>query len=114
MAASLRSLCAEPGRKIAILGDMKELGPDSPRYHRDLGFLAASMPLSTILTCGPEARAIADGAKGTGGVPVAHFEDRNTLIAALPGLIRKDDLILVKASHSMQFDDVVTALMEFK
>jgi len=112
MAASLRSLCGEPGRKIAILGDMKELGPDSPKYHEELGSLASSLPLSHLLTCGPEARAIFSGAAKNETVPVTHFEDRAAMISALPGIIRKDDLVLVKASHSMQFEDVVAALLE--
>ncbi len=111
VAASLRSLCAQPGNRVAILGDMKELGPDSPKYHRETGALAASLPLSAILCCGPESAPMYEGA-ASGSAPAFYYADKAALLADLENRISRDDLVLVKASHSMGFDEIVARLLE--
>ena len=105
---ALRSLCAQPGRRIAVLGDMKELGPASSELHREVGRLAASLPV-TLICCGPEAKEIRSGAVEA-GADAAWYPDLDSLLPALPGYVKPGDLVLVKASHSMSFDRVVKAL----
>ncbi len=105
---ALLSLCELPGRHVAILGDMKELGPTSAVLHRDLGRFSASLPLR-LVCCGPEAEEIRSGAVSAGGTAV-WYPTLEALLPALSGLIRAGDLILVKASHSMSFGRIVDEL----
>ena len=113
MKAALRVLAEAEGRKIAILGDMAELGKDEIAYHREVGVLAASLPIDLLITAGPRAKAISDAVAGEGSaLPCIHFENADGLKKALPALMREGDLVLVKASHSMHFEEVVEALKE--
>ena len=92
-----------PGRHVAVLGDMRELGPASAELHRQVGALALDMR-AALIACGPEAQAMASLAGA------AWYPDRDALIAALPGLIRAGDAVLVKASRAMGFEAVTEAL----
>lgn len=111
MKAALKVLSESEDRKVAILGDMAELGDDELLYHREVGEYAASLPLDLILTVGPRAASVAEAAaEKNADLPVIHFENIDALKRALPVLIREGDLVLVKASHSMAFEKVVDAL----
>ena len=105
---ALHSLCALPGRRIAILGDMKELGHSSPELHREVGELSAALPLK-LICCGQEAKEIYSGAAAS-GADTAWYPDLDSLLKAIPDYVCPGDLILVKASHSMSFGRVVEAL----
>jgi len=107
-AAALASLAALPGQRVCILGDMFELGEDSEALHRAVGECAAEKGIQLILTCGELSIATAAGAEGK--APVRHFPTREALIAALPEVIMPGDTVLVKASHSMRFEEIVSAL----
>ena len=98
-AMAIESAAALPGRLVCILGDMLNLGPESEKMHRETGDIAREHG-AVLLTAGEAARAM-------GG---EHFETRDGLIAALPGLIRPGDVVLVKASHDMGFEQVSEAL----
>ena len=102
--AALDTLFSMPGRHVAILGDMLELGESGPALHEAVGRKAASAAL--VLACGPLSRHIADGA----GEKAVWYPNADELIAALPKHIRPGDTILVKASHAVGFDAVVEAL----
>ena len=102
--ASLDTLMNFDGRKVAILGDMKELGKDELALHFDTGCYANEKGVQAVLAVGPLATELAKGANGE------WFADNQQLIDALPTLIRDGDTVLVKASHSMQFEQIVTAL----
>ena len=111
MAAALRSLHGlQGGRKVAILGDMKELGEKERALHREIGRQAAEEGVKLLLTCGPLAADIAAGARETGGVEIHAFETLDALLSQLPALVQTGDSVLVKASHSMQFEKIVDAL----
>ena len=105
-ASALRSLAAVPGRRVAVLGDMLELGERSAALHRETGALAKELGVDLVLTTGAEAARIAEGA----GEIARHFETKTDLIAALPALLRPGDAVLVKASRGARFEDIVTAL----
>ena len=107
-AAGIRSLARSEGRKVCILGDMLELGPDSARLHFETGALAVSCGIDLVLTTGVESAEIARGA-GERGV---HFARKSDLIAALPELLRTGDTVLVKASHSQRFEEITEALLK--
>ena len=108
-ASALDSLCTLKGRNICILGDMLELGPDTLKLHAATGEKAVTAGCALVIACGELSRATCEGAKLAGGNAL-HFENKQALIDALPGLIQKGDNVLVKASHSMAFEDVVAVL----
>lgn len=113
MAASLRSLCSLRGRRVAILGDMKELGDDSAELHGKIGALAQELGVDLLLCVGPEAKYICDGYTAAGGRGGRHFAAKEELYPRLSSLIAENDTVLVKASHSMQFGDIVARLRAF-
>ena len=112
-ASALDSLCTLPGRRVCILGDMLELGPDSLRLHRETGARAVRNGVRLVIACGKLARDIYEGARDAGG-DARYYADREALGAELRELIRPGDCVLVKASHSMAFENVVEALKALK
>ena len=110
-AAALRSLSRTQGaRKIAVLGDMGELGEDGALLHRETGRIAAEAKIDALFTCGRLAREIAAGAREAGLGEVHHFDALPELLAALPGQFQPGDCVLVKASHAMAFENVIAVL----
>ena len=112
-AAAIDSLRALPGRKVCVLGDMLELGKDTAALHEGVGRRAAQSGVDLVLTAGALSRHICEGARRAGGEAV-WFADRAALIDALPDWIREGDCVLVKASHSMAFEEVTRALEALK
>lgn len=96
------SLMRLPGRHVCILGDMLELGENEREMHREIGEYAAEHGAELIICCGELAESIAHGAGGRG----IYFRTRAELIAALPGIIKRGDAVLVKASNSMRFYEI--------
>lgn len=113
MAVALRSLSSLQGRKVALLGDMKELGEKSNELHRDIGLLAGELKIDCIICCGEKAEHIFKGyiASRFEGQPY-HFPFKDILFDRLPGLIRNGDNVLVKASHSMKFEEFIPVLQK--
>ena len=109
--AALESLSALPGRHIAILGDMLNLGVLSDELHREIGEFAARSGVDTLLCSGANAAFIFDGFAGESS---AHFSSNAELIAALPALLRQGDRVLVKASHSMMFAEIAAHISGMK
>lgn len=103
--SSLESLSMLPGRKVAVLGDMLELGESGPALHQALGEYASALGVR-VIACGELSRCTTYGA----GAGALWFENTDALISALPALIREGDSILVKASRGMHFETVVNAL----
>ena len=107
--AALDSLAALSGRRVCMLGDMLELGPETDALHRSVGEYAAKLGIEKIVACGPLARNIADGATAAGGDAI-YFEEKSALLARLDELVRPGDSVLVKASQRMAFAEIVDAL----
>ena len=110
-AAALDSLRSLSGRKVCILGDMLELGQLSPSLHRKTGSYAARAGAALVIGCGPLAREICEGAKEA-GAEARWYADKPALFDELAGLIRPGDSVLVKASHSMKFEEIVDRLQK--
>ena len=106
-AAALRSLSRLEGRKVAVLGDMLELGGASEALHRETGTLARECGIGLVLTTGDAARCIAEGA---GREIARHFAEKPELIRALPALLAPGDTVLVKASRGARFEEITAAL----
>lgn len=99
------------GRRIAVIGDMLELGEDELKYHRDSG---AAIPgdVDVVIGVGKRSAALLDGAKSAGFPPEAlhHFDDAESAGEFLRTFIREGDLVLVKASRGIGLDRIVTML----
>ena len=104
--AVLRDRPAE-GRRIAVLGDMLELGSFAPAAHRKVGEEAAAAA-DLVLAYGPLARELAAAA----GEKARHFDSREALLEALQAAARPGDLILFKASHGMHLEQVLEAFIQ--
>ena len=106
MAAALAVLRDRPaeGRRIAVLGDMLELGPCAPEAHRSVGLQAAEAA-DLVLAYGPLSRDLVEAA----GAKASHYDSREALLAALRELARPGDTILFKASHGMHLEKVLEA-----
>lgn len=100
--ASLDTLMNFEGRRVAILGDMKELGENELELHLETGRYAQCCDL--VIAVGPLAEKLAEGAGGL------HFNTKEELLSQLPSLINEGDVVLVKASHSMQFEKITEEL----
>lgn len=113
MKASLEVLQDGANRRVAILGDMGELGTDERALHAGVGTFAAGLDIDAIYCAGDLSQALAQAAVDGGFKgEVKHFDTRDQLMEALPGLLRDGDTILVKASHFMQFPAIVTLLQQ--
>lgn len=101
------------GRKTAVLGDMFELGENSAQMHRDVGRYAVENGVDMLLCVGEKAAHMYDGAMELydGSQDIRYYATREEMLSALPGLLQAGDTILVKASHGMGFDQVVSFLL---
>jgi UDP-N-acetylmuramoyl-tripeptide--D-alanyl-D-alanine ligase len=118
LAAALRSLAGLPARrKVAVLGDMLELGERAPEFHRQAGKKAAESGWDILVTVGPLARHMAEGARAVGmaGDRILSFSATEEAAAALASIIEDGDLVLVKGSRGVRTDRLVEKLKaEFK
>jgi UDP-N-acetylmuramoyl-tripeptide--D-alanyl-D-alanine ligase len=96
-------------RKIAILGDMLELGPEEQDYHFQVGEYASHAGINVVISVGKNAGFIADGAR-KGGTKAVHFETKDLLLVVLAQWIRPGDVVLVKGSRGMAMEKIVAQL----
>ena len=104
--ASVDTLVNFGGRTVAILGDMKELGTNELPLHFETGRYARAKGVALVLAVGPLAIELAKGADGRWFVSIEALEKE------LSGLLLPGDTVLVKASHSMQFEKITAFLRE--
>ena len=113
MKASLDVLQDGLGRKVAILGDMGELGADEVALHEGVGVHAGHCKIDACICVGPLAAHIAEkAAKTNPDLTVICEKDLESLLSNLGTYVKQGDTILVKASHFMKFENVVKALQE--
>ncbi|MEA2338569.1 MAG: UDP-N-acetylmuramoyl-tripeptide--D-alanyl-D-alanine ligase, partial [Thermoanaerobaculia bacterium] len=99
------------GRRIAVIGDMLELGDKELDYHRDAG-RAIPKSVDTVIGVGKRSRALLDGAReaGFGDDKLHHFDDAQSAGEFLRTFIRPEDLVLIKASRGIGLDRIVNML----
>ena len=97
-------------RKIAVLGDMLELGDFSKELHEKVGMEVAKNNIDILITVGKESKNIARVAKENGTKEIYEFENNADAINKIKEIIQNDDVILVKASNSMKFKEIVECL----
>ena len=109
MRAALAYLAERAGdrRRVAILGDMAELGRTAPAYHREVGDAAATVGVDELLAVGELARGYLDG-----GVPGRWVPNVHEAVRELADVVRPGDAVLVKASRAVGLEVVAAALTE--
>jgi UDP-N-acetylmuramyl pentapeptide synthase len=106
MRAALDDLAASAsGRRIAVLGDMLELGPEEARYHAEIGEYARATGVDVLVAVGPRAEHFADGYGEVIALP-----DARTAADAVPALLQPGDTVLLKASRGVGLEVVARAL----
>jgi len=111
MRAALDVLLNKTGsRKIALLGDMLELGLNSERLHGELGLHAAAI-VDELITIGSMGKYINDAARSAGHSNTLHFESTDSVVKYLKNSLVTGDIILVKASQGIGLGRVVEAVL---
>ena len=101
----------EGKRKIAVLGDMLELGEFSKELHEKVGKTVAENKIDILVTVGKEAKDIAKIAKNNGVSQAYSYENNQDAIEKLKNILEVEDVVLIKASNSMNFKEIVSALV---
>jgi UDP-N-acetylmuramoyl-tripeptide--D-alanyl-D-alanine ligase len=112
MEAALRALARHRGRSIAVLGEMRELGPGATELHRALGQSAADVGIAVLIAVGPQADAVAIGARDAAranGSPIeVHLcADGRAAADVVRGIWRSGDAVLVKGSRGGDDEEAV-------
>jgi len=106
--AAIDILAGAKGRKVAVLGDMLELGEDEKRLHAGIGEYAAGKGVDLLMCAGELSKNTAEAFKKSGSKEAITFDDTDSLVAAgLP--LREGDTVLIKASHGMHFEKIFDA-----
>jgi UDP-N-acetylmuramoyl-tripeptide--D-alanyl-D-alanine ligase len=110
MKAGLSALAAlkNPGRKIAVLGCMGELGPYADDGHRSVGIHAAMVGLSAIYSVGEGAGRISDAARAEGHAETQNFPSHEVCAAHLKKILRPGDAVLLKGSRSAGMEKILS------
>jgi UDP-N-acetylmuramoyl-tripeptide--D-alanyl-D-alanine ligase len=107
MRAALDDLAASAsGRRVAVLGDMLELGPDERRFHEEIGAHARAAGVDVLVTVGPRAAAMGPAFGGD----VRAVDTAREALALLPDLLEDGDTVLVKASRGVGLEVVAQGL----
>ena len=110
-ALELMSQADVKGRRIAVIGDMLELGDKELDYHRDSG-RAIPNDIDVVIGVGRRSKALLDGARESGRKDVHHFDDAEAAGEFLRTFIKDGDLVLIKASRGIGLDRTVAILQE--
>lgn len=113
MKASMDVMRDGSGRRVAILGDMGELGENEIALHREVGIHAASCGIDVCICTGALCEYMAQAAREAGTeLEVIYEPSRESLLEHLGEYVQEGDTILVKASHFMKFEEVLKKLQE--
>jgi UDP-N-acetylmuramoyl-tripeptide--D-alanyl-D-alanine ligase len=113
MKAAIKYLATLNNRKIAILGDMLELGDFSEELHKKVGEEVAKNKIDMLITIGKEAKNIANGAKlfGMKEQLIKTFENKKEALTYIKSIVTSGDSVLIKASNGMKFDEITNELI---
>lgn len=107
--AALETLSRYEGRKVAVIGDMRELGDSGEYYHTEIGQLCKSLKIDQVLTCGTlmehAFKELADHQR------LGHVEDYTKVLDVLSARLMSGDVVLLKASNGVNLHKVVVDLL---
>lgn len=112
MRAAVEAFCAQypDRRRVAVLGDMKELGAHSARYHRELGCWLAGLPLAAVYLAGREIRPAHEALVAAGKTNAHWSEDPRGSVPLLKPELKEGTALFLKASRAMRFEDLLAEL----
>lgn len=110
MKAAIDTLTVMTGRKVLVLGDVLELGPNSQIMHEQVGEYLNGKDIDTLFTFGEESHYISNVGKQYVN-HMEHFEDKQKLIETIKTYIQPEDKVLIKGSRGMKLEEVVEALI---
>ena len=110
MKASIDLLCnmkpKEGGRRVAVLGDMLELGENSPEYHKEIGEYVVKKGVDLLVCYGKEAKNISDRADEL-GMNAGYSEDKKIIMNYLKFKLKPNDIVLFKASRGVHLEEII-------
>lgn len=114
MKGSLQNLAQYKNRKIAVLGDMFELGEYAKQLHEKVGIEVYKNNIDILICVGENAKYIAKKSKEEGMAKenIYYFKEKENIIEKLKQIMKKDDVILFKASNGMKFFEIVEKIKE--
>jgi UDP-N-acetylmuramyl pentapeptide synthase len=114
--AALETLCDLPlqGRRVAVLGDMEELGAHGEATHAEVGRRAAELGIGQLFTVGKMAAVTAKAARDGGLNRVIEFTDVEAVIKAVNNFLKTGDVVLLKASRALRLERIAEALKSVK
>jgi UDP-N-acetylmuramoyl-tripeptide--D-alanyl-D-alanine ligase len=112
MKASLKVLSDMEGHKIAILGDILEMGEFAEPAHYEIGEEAAKLGIDVLITVGHNAKQIAAGAEKEGMLDIRSFERTRDCLSYIRETLQAGDTVLVKASRGMRFEMICETVEE--
>ncbi|MBI4596840.1 MAG: UDP-N-acetylmuramoyl-tripeptide--D-alanyl-D-alanine ligase [Candidatus Omnitrophica bacterium] len=107
---TLRDLQAS--RKVAVVGDMLELGDYAPSAHQAIGRLAIQLGIDAVIAVGQHAESVAEGVRESRPEAAATYQTVEELLTQLPGLLQQGDGLLVKGSRRLQLEQVTDFLLK--
>ena len=112
MSAALETLCDLPlqGRRVAVLGDMAELGAHSEAAHAEIGRRAAELKIGQLFTVGKNSATTAKAARDAGLTRVIEFPDVEAAVRAVKNFLKSGDVVLLKASRSSRLERIAETL----
>jgi UDP-N-acetylmuramoyl-tripeptide--D-alanyl-D-alanine ligase len=109
MSAAVKTLAGEKGRKIAVLGDMLELGKDSRKYHLDIGRQLRTTGIDIVIAVGKQARYYISGSATTAD---RFFADKQKAARHLLKLLKPGDAVLIKASRGLKLEEITQKILD--
>jgi UDP-N-acetylmuramoyl-tripeptide--D-alanyl-D-alanine ligase len=112
MRAALETLCDLPlqGRRVAVLGEMAELGAHTEAAHVEIGKFAAKLKIGQLFTVGKNSAATAKAARDGGLTRVIEFADVEAAVRAVKNFLKPGDVVLLKASRSSRLERIAETL----
>jgi len=98
-------------RRVAVLGDMNELGDLTEQGHRDMGTLCGELDIDILFAIGEKSRAMAAAAKEAGVPDVRWFANKNRAMDQIAASLGANTAMLIKASHSLGFEWIVQQMI---
>ena len=116
MKAALATLGEYPcdGKRIAVLGDMLELGKLGPQAHCEIGKLVAKNGIDSLLAYGEQAGYYIQGARSAGLYDCIHYEEKEKIADHLREILQPGDVVWIKGSRGMKMEDIIHGLYEEK
>ena len=110
MGSALRTLKEARGRKVAVLGDMLELGDASEKEHAGVGRLAAELGVDVLVAIGSSSETTAESARKAGLKDVFSFGTKKNALELLKRILHEGDTVLIKGSRGVALEEVVEGL----